>query len=172
MSEKKLERLFNNQSNYFTETKNDCSFTSTKSEKFSFLIRIKSKYFKNLNYLLVSMVIGIIIHMFHVKNEVQDLNFELKQINGELSHAKNHLGLLKAELAYLNSPDRIQALANQYLHMQIVQPKQFVNKEKKSNHLGISKFLELANKNSSKTWRYNRDGNEIHTVAIKRNIER
>lgn len=168
MNEIKIEKLFPNNSNLITGKKENCLFNTTSSEKPSFLLRIKAKSFKKLNYLLASLVVAIITYMFNVKNEVQDLYFELRQMKAELVQAQNHYGLLKAELAYLNSPVRIQALADQYLKMEVVKPKQFVLNDKKSNHLGVGKFLELASKNSSKTWRYDKDSSNIHRASYEK----
>lgn len=62
--------------------------------------------------------------MLHVKHRVQVLTKDLVEVKRQITMEKEALHVLKAEWAYLNHPDRLKFLADQYLDMHYASGKQ------------------------------------------------
>lgn len=54
--------------------------------------------------------------LLHTSQNVHDTEVELAKIQDEVNREKDSIRLLKTEWAYLNSPDRLETLARQYLN--------------------------------------------------------
>ena len=127
---------------------------------------ISNKNFKRLNWILLICIILVVAYMFKIKGNVQDLAFEIKQISSQIEQEKKQYSVLKAELAYLRSPQRLQKLALQYLDLESIKPEQFVVDEPRGGKLNSFKFAALSNKSKTK-WRYKKAHNNIYTVSMK-----
>ncbi|WP_081880294.1 cell division protein FtsL [Paenirhodobacter enshiensis] len=57
-------------------------------------------------------VMGLAFWAYHVNYATQDRQSELRRIKVEIATLQEGLGVLNAEWAYLNRPDRLRALAN------------------------------------------------------------
>ncbi len=125
---------------------------------------IKARNIKMLNWFLLISIISVVAFMFNTKSKVQDLNFEIRQISSQIEQEKNQYNLLKAELAYLNSPKRILSLAKQYLALEPMQPRQIVLLS--GNMKNIENLKQNVKSKTSRKWNYKRTGNiNIHTVS-------
>lgn len=69
-------------------------------------------------YLAIILCLATIVGLFIVKDNVMTLRTELQEVKKQVQHEEDALRILKAELAYLGSPERIQRLANEHLHLE------------------------------------------------------
>jgi len=74
--------------------------------------------------LIVSAAVGIAGFLFQVKYRVQDLERELAGLNAQILHDREAMHVLRTEWSYLNQPDRIAALAQRHLEMDVMEPLQ------------------------------------------------
>ena len=58
--------------------------------------------------------------LFNVSQQVQESERQLKRVEREIDREKEMIRVLNAEWAYLNRPDRLEHLAQQYLGMEIM----------------------------------------------------
>lgn len=64
---------------------------------------------------------GIAGSLFVVENEVQSLREDLAEINRQIHSDKEAMHVMQAEWAYLNQPERIEALTKEHLPQMAVQ---------------------------------------------------
>jgi hypothetical protein len=69
--------------------------------------------FSTLIWMLV--IVGAAFMLYMVKYQVQSLRQQVADTSHQLEAEKEALHVVAAEWAYLNRPERLQALANQYL---------------------------------------------------------
>jgi len=72
----------------------------------------------------IIMAVGFSYGLYKLSYEVQALESELAGINREIEDNKQSVEILKAEWAYQNRPDTIQALTAKYLPLLLVAPYQ------------------------------------------------
>lgn len=65
--------------------------------------------------------------MFVMKNQVQNLEHELAQINRNIQDDVKTIHVLKAEWSHLNNPSRLRKLANKHIALNPVQAEQIIN---------------------------------------------
>lgn len=107
-------------------------------------------FFRRLNWILLISISLMVTYMFSLKNFVQDLNFEQKQLTSQIDNEKTQINLLNAEYAYLSSPERLRFLAEKYLDLDEVKPSQILAD---NNMKAQTRFINLTN-GKSKKWRY------------------
>lgn len=132
--------------------------------RLNMILNITPKNLRILNWLIILALALVVAYMFRLKNHVQDLNSELKQITSQIKHEQDQYSVLKAELAYLESPARLQKLAAEYLKLDQVKPTQVVMEGKKTGNLSAVKFIALSKKNTSARWRYKNGRSNLQTV--------
>ena len=64
--------------------------------------------------------------LFHVKQEVRELERELRLVNGAILGHREAIQVLRSEWSYLNQPDRIAELAKRHLDMRPFAPDQVI----------------------------------------------
>ena len=64
--------------------------------------------------LLLICIVGV---LFFVKNNVQNMSKELSTVRMEIVNEMRDIHILKAEFAYLASPDRVAKLAKKHLNL-------------------------------------------------------
>lgn len=72
-------------------------------------------------YLAVILCLITIYGLFSVKDNVMTLKAELQEVKKQVQNEEDAIRILKAEVAYLGSPERIQKLA--YQHLSLEKPK-------------------------------------------------
>jgi cell division protein FtsL len=127
-------------------------------------LEVRSRSIRRFNWVLFFIMIGLVAYMFHLKGDVQDLTYEYRQISSQIDDEKKEENILKAELAYLNSPARLQSLATQYLNLDNIKPNQFVVGSK-GGKLTLAKFGELNNKKASSRWRYKKGNSNVRVAS-------
>ncbi|MDX1924639.1 MAG: hypothetical protein SFT91_05430 [Rickettsiaceae bacterium] len=151
---------------YFESLDSGALKSGAKIYDYRFTHSATSKFIKKINLLLFAAIILIVAYMFHLKSEVQDLTFEYKQLANQLSEENKQFNLLKAELAYLNSPKRLQALASQYLNLDNIKPQQLSNESRASTLLTSEKFTSMQYRKAGSKWRYKKMSPVIKNVSI------
>lgn len=80
------------------------------------------------SFLLALFLLSLsLLFLLQVKHRVQNLKKDLAEITLQIGLANEEIHVLKAEWTYLNNPDRLRQLANQYLSMAEAKPIQ-INK--------------------------------------------
>lgn len=76
---------------------------------------------------LVLLVFSITAYgLFSIKDRVSALNSDLQEVNRQLIDEKNRIHMLKAEISYLSSPDRLRKLVNDYFELEPVKTTQMI----------------------------------------------
>ena len=123
------------------------------------------------SYFIVVVFVITAIGLFLIKDSVGNLSYQLSEANRQISQEKNNIHMLKAETAYLTSPERLRKLTNAYLTLSNIKPNQMIR-----NPLTILEnqgFVEASTnevtlKNHVK-WRYKRSPNKyLKTVSDRR----
>ena len=74
--------------------------------------------------LIILLAVSLSLTLFAVKYQVQDLEEELVGYNRGITENRQAIHVLKAEWSYLNQPARLKDLAERYLEMVSVEPRQ------------------------------------------------
>ena len=72
--------------------------------------------------LLLISVLGIIFFNYEIKNTFHHKENEILKLKELISEKKENVKLMKAELAYLSRPERLQLIAKQQLNMKEILP--------------------------------------------------
>jgi hypothetical protein len=63
--------------------------------------------------------------LYQLKHEVMSLEAELGHLNRQIVREQENIHVLRAEWAYTNQPQRLQALAQRHLDLAPMSPRQF-----------------------------------------------
>lgn len=83
----------------------------------------------NLNIIIASMLVLTISGLFYVKDQVKYLKQDLAEINRQIADSKMQIHVLEAEWQYLNNPERIRNLSENYLDLKPVNVSQYSDPE-------------------------------------------
>ena len=72
--------------------------------------------------LLFFCVLGIFFLNYEIKKNYNNKEKEISTLNNLISEKKQNIKLIKAELAYLSRPERLQSIAKQQLNMKEILP--------------------------------------------------
>jgi cell division protein FtsL len=78
------------------------------------------------NICLVLGLIALAYVIYQVKYEARALDEEIASLNKDIDTERDGLAVLRAEWSLLNRPERIERLAEKYLKLAPVQPRQLV----------------------------------------------
>ncbi|MGH6750041.1 MAG: cell division protein FtsL [Methyloceanibacter sp.] len=78
------------------------------------------------NICLVLGLVALAYVIYQVKYEARALDEEIASLNKDIDTERDGLALLRAEWSLLNRPERIERLAEKYLKLAPVQPRQLV----------------------------------------------
>ena len=67
-------------------------------------------------------VLGVIFLNYEIKNNYHQKEQEILKLKNLISEKKQNIKLMKAELAYLSRPERLQTIAEQQLNMKEILP--------------------------------------------------
>ena len=79
--------------------------------------------------LLLISVLGVIFFNYEIKNNFHQKEKEILKLKTLISEKKQNVKLMKAELAYLSRPERLQSIAKQQLNMKEILPTDIWNIE-------------------------------------------
>jgi len=75
------------------------------------------------------LLVAVSTGLYKLKYQVQLLNTQATNLQKQILAEREAIRLLEADWAYLNQPDRLQALAERHLTLAPIDPKQFVGIE-------------------------------------------
>jgi len=119
--------------------------------------------------------------LFSMKREVETLNFELYEIQKQVTNEKGNINLLKTEYVYLTSPARLSKLAAKYLNLSSTIPDQMMpdpttatqltssEASIEKDSLGTHKAPIITSSSKSVRWRYKRMGDRyVHKASLNK----
>ena len=77
------------------------------------------------------LILGSVLSLFTIKSKVMAKKQELNWLNSQISQEENNIRILKAELAYLVTPERINKLQAKYLNLKNIDKSQLKSLEEK-----------------------------------------
>lgn len=80
-----------------------------------------------LTFLALLLAAGSGLYLYQTKHRAEMLDTKIERALKQAAAARERVGLLRAEWALLNEPDRLSRLASQYLQLQPLAPSQFVS---------------------------------------------
>ena len=76
-----------------------------------------------ITYILIFIsVLGVFVLNYEIKNNYNQKEQEILKLKNLISEKKQNIKLMKAELAYLSRPERLQTIAEQQLNMKEILP--------------------------------------------------
>ena len=76
-----------------------------------------------ITYILIFIsVLGVFVLNYEIKNNYNQKDQEILKLKNLISEKKQNIKLMKAELAYLSRPERLQSIAEQQLNMKEILP--------------------------------------------------
>lgn len=113
--------------------------------------------------------------LFAIKGQVNDLNYQLTDITKQINDERSSINILKAENAYLQSPNRLRSLAEKYLNLATIKTEQIttdplLNSEESEKPV-LAELKEISSVKMRKqiSWRYKKHTNNyLTTVSHKR----
>ena len=72
--------------------------------------------------LLLISVLGVVFFNYEIKKNYHQKEKEIIKLNNSISEKKQNIKLIKAELAYLSRPERLQLISEQHLNMKEILP--------------------------------------------------
>ena len=72
--------------------------------------------------LILISVLGVIFFNYEIKNNYHHKEKEILKFKDLISEKKQNIKLMKAEVAYLSRPERLQSIAEQQLNMKEILP--------------------------------------------------
>ena len=72
--------------------------------------------------LILISVLGVIFFNYEIKNNYHHKEKEILKLKNLISEKNQNIKLMKAELAFLSRPERLQSIAKQQLNMKEILP--------------------------------------------------
>jgi len=115
-------------------------------------------------YLVLTLCLVTVYTLFNIKDRVMSIRSELIEVKKQVQNESDTIHLLKAELAYLTSPERLKRLNDGYLNLKDTQVSQMVVdplKKREAKQIASAKILR---KNGVK-WRYKKGPSKYLTMV-------
>jgi cell division protein FtsL len=84
------------------------------------------KVLRYLNVIAVAALMGSAVYAYSISYETMLFSAQIAKTTDEIQHARDDVGMLRAEWAHLTAPERVQTLADRYLDLQTLQMNQIV----------------------------------------------
>ena len=111
--------------------------------------------YKIISYITIILCLLTIYGLFTIKDSVVTLRLELEEVKKQVRNEEDTIRILKAELAYLGSPERIQKLANKYLILEKPKVTQITKDPLLKENLDQTKtFASAKSFRKPSKWRY------------------
>jgi cell division protein FtsL len=85
------------------------------------------KILRYLNVLAVVSLVGSAVYAYSISYQTMFYGAQIDKTKDEIQHQRDDIAMLRAEWAHLTRPQRLQALANQYLDLQPLSINQIVS---------------------------------------------
>ncbi len=120
---------------------------------------------RSLSLIGIVLLIVSVYAVLSIKQIVLDLRIHYTELERQIEQEKDTIYILKAELAYLQSPDRIKKLADKYLKLDSIKSAQMVdNPIYKGVNIRAIKSSLADNKGHMK-WRYKKPPSKYITTV-------
>jgi hypothetical protein len=112
--------------------------------------------------------------LFAIKGQVNDLSYQFADLTKQINEERSNINILKAENAYLQSPNRLKSLSEKYLGLASIKTDQMIKdpllvEEKTEEGVVQAKTEQTAKALKKVSWRYkHRNSNYLTTVSHKR----
>ena len=134
---------------------------------------IKKRSSKYLLYIAITLVVLSVYWLFGVKQYVQDLKYQLDEVNHQIYQEQDSIHVFRAELSYLRSPERLHYLATKYLKLEPVKPEQIIAdlsvdiKKAKYQNLPFAKNRDKFNRRMQLAkWRHKRGPGDKYVTYV------
>ena len=117
-------------------------------------------------YLVLTLCLATVYTLFNIKERVMSIRGELVEVKKQVRNESDTIHLLKAELAYLASPERLKRLNEGYLKLRDTEVSQMITdplKEKK-----IRQIVNTKATRSSVKWRYKKGPSKYLTMVSRK----
>jgi len=104
--------------------------------------------FKLINACLVCAVLVSAFLLYSQEHTIREIERNIAKAEKKAADENNKIKLLEAEWAALTRPERIQKIAEEQLHLQVIQPQQFVPLAEVGSHLPQTPAMKLEAQNS------------------------
>ena len=117
-------------------------------------------------YIVTVLCLLSICSLFSIKDSVMTLKSELQEVRKQVQNEEDAIRILKAELAYLGSPERIQKFASKYLALEKPKVSQMIKDPLITENLEETRTLASAKINKMTTkWHYKKGPSKYLTMA-------
>lgn len=122
--------------------------------------------YRVLVYVVIVLCLLTICSLFSIKDSVMTLRSELQEVRKQVRNEEDAIRILKAELAYLGSPERIQKLAYKYLTLEKPKVTQMIKDPLIEDNLEQPRILASSklSKGTNK-WRYKKGPSKYLIMA-------
>ena len=133
--------------------------------------------YRIMSYIYIIMVIIAGCAVFAIKNEVQNLTFQMNALKSQTVYEQDNINVLRAELSYLVSPQRLRALSDHYLTLVNITASQVVHdpldteEEQRNKIKALGNDLQLAKTVTvprAPRWRYKHVSGKVRTASYTR----
>ncbi|MFK7968474.1 MAG: cell division protein FtsL [Rickettsiaceae bacterium] len=122
--------------------------------------------YRVLVYIVITLCLLTICSLFSIKDSVVTLKSELQEVRKQVQNEEDAIRILKAELAYLSSPERIQKLASKYLTLEKPKVTQMIKDPLITENLETSQTLANSKSNKGNTkWHYKKGPTKYLTMV-------
>src|SRR5919204_3375891 len=101
------------------------------------------------NICLVLGLVALAYVIYQVKYEARALDDEIASLGKEIDTERDNIAVLRAEWSLLNRPERIERLAQKYLKLAPIQPRQLVTLDRVTDRDFIRPRAEVASTTSA-----------------------
>lgn len=115
-------------------------------------------------YLAFILCLVTVFGLFTVKDNVMTLKVELQEVKKQVQNEEDAIRILKAELAYLGSPERIQKLAEKHLNLEKPKVTQMISDPLADENKKAKAIASKADKKPIK-WRYKKGPSKYLTMT-------
>ena len=117
-------------------------------------------------YRVLLLCLITVYMLFYIKDSVMSIRAELREVSKQMQYESDTIHILKAELAYLTSPERLKRLSSDYLGLKDTKISQMISdplNTKKEEH--VKQLASSQLKSSNIKWRYKKGPNKYLTMV-------